>query len=64
MLAAKTTDDAIVEKPTWPRCPVSDRRRKGEAVEALADATGEERRKAIEDLFWSILSSQEFLFNH
>ena len=30
----------------------------------LAEATGEERRQIVEDLYWSVLSSREFLFNH
>jgi hypothetical protein len=30
----------------------------------LKEASGEERRVAVEDLFWALLSSREFLFNH
>jgi hypothetical protein len=30
----------------------------------LAAAPAEERRQAIEDLYWSVLTSREFLFNH
>jgi hypothetical protein len=30
----------------------------------LAAASGDERRVVLEDVFWSILSSREFLFNH
>jgi hypothetical protein len=32
--------------------------------EALSAAPAEERRQAIEDLYWSVLTSREFLFNH
>ncbi len=31
---------------------------------ALDEAPADERRQVIEDLYWSILSSKEFLFNH
>jgi hypothetical protein len=30
----------------------------------LSSARPEERRHAIEDLYWSVLTSREFLFNH
>jgi len=30
----------------------------------LKDAAGEEKRAAVEDLFWSLLTSREFLFQH
>ena len=33
------------------------------AVEILAAASPAERRQAVEDLYWSVLSSKEFLFN-
>jgi hypothetical protein len=33
-------------------------------LQTMADAKGDERRIVIEDLFWSVLSSREFLFNH
>ncbi len=34
------------------------------AMEWLHGLTGDERRAALEDLSWAILSSKEFLFNH
>jgi hypothetical protein len=37
---------------------------KSKMLQILGDATGPERRLLIEDLYWSILSSKEFLFNH
>jgi hypothetical protein len=33
-------------------------------LEALEAASEEERREVVEDLFWAILSTREFLFNH
>lgn len=32
-------------------------------TEILSVASPEERRQAVEDLYWSVLSSKEFLFN-
>ena len=33
-------------------------------LETLDAASDAERREVVEDLFWAILSSREFLFNH
>ena len=33
-------------------------------VGELVAAQPEDRRQAIEDLYWSVLTSREFLFNH
>ncbi len=44
------------------RLPTDDERSKLAAE--LAAAKPEERRQAIEDLYWSVLTSREFLFNH
>jgi hypothetical protein len=33
-------------------------------AQVLGEATAEEKRSAIEDLYWSILTSKEFLFQH
>ena len=33
-------------------------------IDVLAATPAEERRAAVEDLYWGILSSKEFLFNH
>jgi hypothetical protein len=35
-----------------------------ERVRAMPEESVRQRRKAIEDLYWSVLSSNEFLFNH
>lgn len=37
---------------------------KTKATELLATASPTDRRAALEDLFWSLMSSKEFLFNH
>ena len=34
------------------------------ATELLATAPPADRRTTLEDLFWSLMSSKEFLFNH
>jgi hypothetical protein len=44
------------------RLPTDDERQKLAAE--LSAAKTEERRQAIEDLYWSVLTSREFLFNH
>ena len=33
-------------------------------TDLLAEATGDEKRPAIEDLLWSVFTSKEFLFQH
>jgi hypothetical protein len=33
-------------------------------VEMLGGATPEERRPIVEDMYWSLLTSREFLFRH
>ncbi len=37
---------------------------KAKAAELLAGAPAEDRRATLEDLFWSLMSSKEFLFQH
>jgi hypothetical protein len=44
------------------RLPTDEEREK--MVEALDEAKDEEKRLVVEDLFWAVLSSKEFLFNH
>ena len=45
------------------RLPTDDERQPSSSAE-LAAAKPDERRQAIEDLYWSVLTSREFLFNH
>lgn len=44
------------------RMPTDEEKQK--LVGELSAASPEERRQAIEDLYWSVLTSREFLFNH
>jgi hypothetical protein len=37
---------------------------KQKILKVLAAATAKDRRVALEDMYWAILSSKEFLFNH
>jgi hypothetical protein len=65
VLAAGTANDRIVEDAylsTLSRFPTSSE--KEQLVKALAEAPAEERRIVLEDLYWSLLSSKEFLLNH
>ncbi|MES2598890.1 MAG: DUF1549 domain-containing protein [Verrucomicrobiota bacterium] len=65
LLATKQPDEKIVEEAyllTLTRPPSA--REKQKATELLATAKAEERRITLEDLFWSLMSSKEFLFNH
>jgi hypothetical protein len=57
--------DQIVDEAylsTFARFPTSDGRR--ELASLLEQSPKNERRAAIEDLYWSLLSSREFLFDH
>jgi len=65
LLAAKTPDDQIVDEiylSALARYPAAGEKEKLLAL--LAEAKDAGRREAVEDLFWGILSSKEFLFNH
>jgi hypothetical protein len=64
-LAANKSNHEIIEEAylaALSRLPTDGERAKLAA--ALDEAPAAERRAAIEDLCWSILSSKEFLFNH
>jgi hypothetical protein len=65
MLAENWPADKIVEElylsaltryPTEPE--------KTELVAALNDPAEANKRSVLEDVYWSVLSSKEFLFNH
>lgn len=65
LLAANASDEKIIEEAYLAgvsRLP-SDAEKKALLTE-LSGAKAQEKREMIEDLFWSILSSREFLFNH
>ena len=64
LLAAKKSDAEIVDEvylAALSRPPMEAEKTKILAI--LAEAK-ENKREALEDLFWGILSSKEFLFNH
>jgi hypothetical protein len=65
LLAAGADDAAVVEEVFLAALsrPPSDGE-KAKLVALLAEAKDAGRRDAVEDLFWGVLSSKEFLFNH
>ncbi len=65
MLAEGSSNEAIIEEAylaALSRLPTDEERTKLSA--ALAEAPADQRRAVVEDLYWSILSSKEFMFNH
>lgn len=59
-------DDATVVEEAWLSClsrlPTEEER--DGFLDILSETQESERRAAIEDLFWSLMSSREFLFQH
>lgn len=45
-------------------CRLPGEKQKQQIMAVLAEAGPDQKRQAVEDLYWSILSSKEFLFNH
>jgi hypothetical protein len=65
LIAEKASDEAIVEEAylsALSRRPTGEE--KSKLVAALAAGKPEERRERIEDLYWGVMSSNAFLFNH
>lgn len=65
LLTSKQPDAKIIEEAyllTLTRAPTE--RELEKATQLLATAKPEDRRVTLEDLFWSLMSSKEFLFNH
>ncbi len=65
LLAGKQPDAKIIEEAyllTLTREPTE--REKAKATQLLATAKPEDRRTTLEDIFWSLMGSKEFLFNH
>ncbi|MEZ6044356.1 MAG: DUF1549 and DUF1553 domain-containing protein [Planctomycetaceae bacterium] len=65
VLQADIPNEEIIEKAfleALSRYPTETEQQK--LASYLAEATGDDRRIAIEDLYWSLLTSREFLFNH
>ena len=64
-LATEPSPERIVDE-AWFAClsrPPTEAERKG-MLEILAATPPTERRAAVEDLYWSLLTSREFLFRH
>jgi hypothetical protein len=70
LLKSELSDLAIVDKfylSTFSRYPTEEERARLLDALSKAQATpakAEERRQALEDLLWAMLTSKEFLFNH
>ncbi len=65
LLETKTTDNDILDElylNALSRHPKDFEKRK--MLTALAAAAESEHRLALEDVYWAVLSSKEFLFNH
>jgi hypothetical protein len=65
LMNAKTPDEQIVEEAyvTALSRPPTEKEKTG-ILSLLKETKQGERRQVLEDLYWSILSSNEFLFNH
>jgi parvulin-like peptidyl-prolyl isomerase len=67
-LAAKVSDEDTIKRVfmlALNRPPTAEESKKCKSI--LADSMGgtaEARREALEDLFWAVLTTREFLFNH
>ena len=65
ILATDPTPQVLVDE-AWLRClsrPPTDAERKP-IEEMLTAAKPEEKRELVEDMYWSLLTSREFLFRH
>ncbi len=65
LLDSKQPDEKIIEDAyllTLTRAPTA--KEKHTASTLLATAKPEDRRTTLEDIFWSLMGSKEFLFNH
>jgi hypothetical protein len=65
LLEAKMPDEKLIEEASLAclsRTPTAAEKTK--FLKALADVKDSERRTAVEDIYWALMSSREFLFNH
>jgi len=65
LLAAKTPNEKILEEAylgALSRYPSEGEKTK--LLQLLNDSKESEIRPVVEDIYWAILSSREFLFNH
>jgi hypothetical protein len=65
LVSANTPPEEIIDDlylAALSRSPTADE--KAKILQVLATADDQQRQLVIEDLYWSVLSSKEFLFNH
>lgn len=65
LLAANLSDEKLIEEASLAclaRRPTVAEQTK--LLQALAEAGEKDRRAAVEDIYWALMSSREFLFNH
>jgi len=65
LLDAGTPDEKLIEEASLAclsRLPTI--KEKARFIQALAGTKDSERRAVVEDIYWAMLSSREFLFNH
>jgi hypothetical protein len=65
LLAENVPDATIIDEAylsSLSRLPTDSE--KTQLLDVLAESSSVEKRLLIEDLYWGILSSKEFLFNH
>jgi hypothetical protein len=65
LIAAKLPDERLIEEvflTCLARRPTEAEQRK--LLKTLTESKSDERRLVIEDLYWALMSSKEFLFNH
>ena len=58
--ANRTLKSALEDKAR--RFPTASER--GKILKVLSETPEPDRRAALEDVYWAVLSSKEFLFNH
>jgi hypothetical protein len=64
-LAAGLSNEKIVEELYLAAlCRLPGEGERAKLLAALSDAREPDKRRLIEDLYWSVLSSREFMFNH
>jgi hypothetical protein len=65
LIGDKTPDDKVIDDlylSALSRHPTAQEKEK--MLKTLSAATDSDRRTVIEDVYWAVLSSREFLFNH
>ncbi len=65
LLSSKVSDEELIEEiylSCLARRPTA--REAEQYLQILKETPDQERRAAVEDLFWAVISSKEFLFNH